>query len=198
MVPSADLDDSLDVCPEDCDEGGNVITRDEGQVNGVPEFFAFVAHGKPLNMHGCVEAARHSLVRVTELSGLLKQQGATIPQVVTTLCVNSQDKLVLFAFCLTNMALTRKESYAEVCAARAAEPDFAEAKKRELANWDRCSVYELVPDGGQTVVTTRWVNTEKVLDDGTVTPKSRLVARRFQEADKDSLSTASPTVDRGV
>ena len=42
------------------------------------------------------------------------------------------------------------------------------------------------------------MNTEKILDDGTVTPKSRLVARGFQEADKDSLDTASPTVDRGM
>ena len=42
------------------------------------------------------------------------------------------------------------------------------------------------------------MNTEKVLDDGTVTPKSGLVAHGFQEADKDSLDTASPTVARGV
>ena len=96
------------------------------------------------------------------------------------------------------MALKRKKSHGEVSAARAAEPDFLEAKQRELASWDRCGVYELVPDHGQPVVTTRWVNTEKILDNGTVTPKSRLVARGFQEADKDSLDTASPTVDLGV
>ena len=73
-----------------------------------------------------------------------------------------------------------------------------EAKKRGLASWGPCGVYELVPEHGQTVVTTPWVNTEAVFDDGTVTPKSRVVARGFQEADKDSLDTASPTVDRGV
>ena len=72
-----------------------------------------------------------------------------------------------------------------------------QAKQRELASWDRCGVYELVPDRGQPVVTTRWVNTEKILDDGTVTPKPWLVAREFEEANKDALDTASPTVDWG-
>ena len=90
VVPSVDVDDSLDVGPEDCDEAGNVITRDEVHVNGVPDFLAFVAHGKPLNMHGCVEAARRSVVRVTELSKQLRQQGATVPQIVNTFCADSQ------------------------------------------------------------------------------------------------------------
>ena len=198
VVPSADVDDSLDVGPEDCDEAGNVITRDEVHVNGVRDFPAFVAHGKPLNMQGCVEAARRSVSRVTELSKQLRQQGATVPQVVNTFFADSQDELVLFAFCLANMALKKKKSHGEVSAARAAEPDFLEAKERDLASWDRCGVYELVPDRGQPVVTTRWVNTEKILDDGTPTPKSRLVARGFQEADTECLDTASPTVDWGV
>ena len=107
-------------------------------------------------------------------------------------CADSQDELVLFAFCLANMALKKRKSHGEVSAARAAEPELLEAKQRELASWDRCGIYELVPDRGQPVVTTRWVNTEKILDDGTVTPKSRLVA------DKESLDTACPTVGRGV
>ena len=77
-------------------------------------------------------------------------------------------------------------------------PPTANTKQPELASWDCCGVYKFVPDRGQAVVTTRWVNTEKLLDDGTVTPKSRLVARGFEEADKDALDTASPTVDRGV
>ena len=101
----------------------------------------------------------------------------------------------LFAICLGNMALKRKKSHGEVSAARAAEPDFVEAKKRKLASWDRCGVYASVPERGQTVVTTRWVNTERVLDDSTVSPKSRPVARGVQQADKDSLDTSSPTVD---
>ena len=67
VVPSVDVDDCLDVGPEDSDEAGNVITRDEVHVNRVPDFLAFVAHGKPLNMHGCVEAARRSVSRVTEV-----------------------------------------------------------------------------------------------------------------------------------
>ena len=198
VVPSADVEDSLDAGPEDCDEAGNVITCDEVHVEGVPHFPAFVAHGKALNVHGCVEAPCRSVVRVTELSRLWKQQGATVPQIVNTFCADSHDELVLFAICLGIMALIRKKSHGEVSAACSAEPDFVEAKRRELASWDRCRVYALVPDRRRTVVTTRWMNTEKVLDDDSVTPRSRLVARRFQEADKDSLDTASPTPDRGV
>ena len=93
-------------------------------MNGVPHLLAFVGHGKPLNMHGCVEAACHSVVCVTELSGLWKQQGATVPRIVNAFCADSQDELLLFAFCLANVALKRKKSHGEVSAARVAEPDF--------------------------------------------------------------------------
>ena len=71
-------------------------------------------------------------------------------------------------------------------------------EKLELASWDRCGVYELVPNRGQAVVTTRWVSPKKVLDDDTVSPESRLVGRGLQEADKNSLHMVSPTVDRGL
>ena len=57
-----------------------------------------------------------------------------MPQVVNTFCADSQDELVLFAFCLANMPLKRKKSHGEVSAARAAEPYFLEAKQRELAS----------------------------------------------------------------
>ena len=67
VVPSAGVDESLDVGPGDGDEAGNVLTRDEVRVNGVPDFLAFLAHGKPLNMHGCVEAALRSVVHLTEV-----------------------------------------------------------------------------------------------------------------------------------
>ena len=99
MVPSADDDDSLDVGPENCDEAGNVITQDEVHLNGAPNFLAFVAHGKPLNVHYCVNAACRSVVRVTEFSRL-KQQGATVPQIVNTFCADSQDEPVFFTFTL--------------------------------------------------------------------------------------------------
>ena len=97
-------------------------------MNGVPDLHAFVAHGKPLKMHGCEEAAGRSVVRVTELSKQVRQQGATVPQIVNTFSADSQDELVLFAFCLANMALKRKKSHCEVSAARAAEPDFLAAE----------------------------------------------------------------------
>ena len=117
---------------------------------------------------------------------------------MSTVCADSQDELVHFAFCLANVALERKKSHGKVSAARAAEADLVEAKKRDLDTWDRYGVSELVPNRGQTVFTTRLLNTEKVLDATTVTPKSHLVARGFQAAYMDSLETASPTVDRGV
>ena len=41
VVPSVDVDDSFDVGPEDCDEAGNVVTRNEVPVNGVADFLAF-------------------------------------------------------------------------------------------------------------------------------------------------------------
>ena len=195
---SMDEDDSLDVVPEDCDDAGNVITQDEVHVSGVPNVLAFVANGKAMNMHGCVEAARCSVVRVTELSVLLEQQGAIVLQIVNTLCADSQDELFLFAFCLAHMARKGKKSHGEVCAARAAELDFVEAKKRELDSLDRCRVYKLVANDGPKVSTKRWVKTEKVLDDGTVTPKYRFVAHGFEQAEKDSLDTLSPTAERGV
>ena len=87
------MGNSLDVAPEDCDEASNVITWDQVHVNQVPDFLA------PLNMHGCVEEARHSLMRWTELSGLLKQQEGTVPLIANSFCADSQDELVLFAFC---------------------------------------------------------------------------------------------------
>ena len=87
-MPSVGVDDSLDVGPEDCGGAGNVITRDEVRVNGVPDLLAFVVRGKPLNMHGCLEAACCSVLSVTELSKQLQQQGATVPQVVNTFCAD--------------------------------------------------------------------------------------------------------------
>ena len=90
------------------------------------------------------------------------------------------------------MAAKRKKSHGKISAARAARRYFVEARKRELASCNRCGVNEFVTDRAQTVVT--W----EVPDDCTVTPKSRLVARGFQEADNDSLDTANPTVDPGM
>ena len=128
-------------------------------MNDAPILLAFVADGKQLSIHGYVEAACCSVVCLTELSGLLKQQGATAPQIVHTLRADSQDQLVPYAFCFANMALKRKESQWEVSATRAAEPDFVEAKILEPESWKRSNVYELAPDRGETIATTRWVNT---------------------------------------
>ena len=85
-----------------------------------------------------------------------------------------------------NDEITMCESYiSEVD--RAAE----EAKQRELENWIKENVYEVVEDVGQDTISVRWVMSPKVVD-GKVITKARLVARGFQE-NVDDLRTDSPT-----
>ena len=55
-----------------------------------------------------------------------------------------------------------------------------EAKERELNNWKKNNVYEVLPFTGQKCVSTRWVFTEKFID-GKKAVKARLVARGFEE-----------------
>ena len=55
-----------------------------------------------------------------------------------------------------------------------------EAKERELNNWKKNNVYEVLPFTGQKYVSTRWVFTEKFID-GKKAVKARLVARGFEE-----------------
>ena len=80
----------------------------------------------------------------------------------------------------------------EVSAERAASLDFQLAKQKELATWDACGVYDLVPDEGQKSMSCRWVLVDKVLDDGSIKPKARLVVRGFQERDVQDVDTFSP------
>ena len=54
------------------------------------------------------------------------------------------------------------------------------AKMKELENWKSFKVYSVVPDEGQSQITTTWVITEKLIDNAK-TIKARLVARGFQE-----------------
>ena len=69
---------------------------------------------------------------------------------------------------------------------------FNNAKKIELENWSKNSVYEEVPDVGQKCISTRWVCTLKETPDG-VTPKARLVARGFEDFHNKDIPKDSPT-----
>ena len=64
------------------------------------------------------------------------------------------------------------------------------AKERELQNWKNFSVYIEVEDQGQQTLSTRWVITEKLINDK-VEFKSRLVVRGFEEEGK--VQNDSPT-----
>ena len=73
--------------------------------------------------------------------------------------------------------------------------DVKEAKQKEIDNLDNYKVYEKVKDVGQPRIGARWVVTEKEKSDGQKTKvKARLVARGFQEQDKQQSD--SPTAQR--
>lgn len=72
------------------------------------------------------------------------------------------------------------------------EVSFEEAKKAELDSWKRNNVYEEVEDRGQKCISTRWICTLKEVNEGII-PKARLVARGFEELDKDNIPKDSPT-----
>ena len=67
------------------------------------------------------------------------------------------------------------------------------AKQKELKNWIDHDVYEEVEDKGQNCISVTWVITEKT-SDGKQIVKARLVARGYEEENKDSLRTDSPTI----
>ena len=73
--------------------------------------------------------------------------------------------------------------------------DVLEAKQNELKNWIDHDVYEEVEDKGQNCISFRWVMTEKT-SDGKQIAKARLVARGYEEENKDSLRTDSPTISK--
>ena len=68
------------------------------------------------------------------------------------------------------------------------------AKQDEIKNWNENDVYEEVDDVGQSVISMRWVITEKIKE-GQIRTKARLVARGFEE-DSLGLQKDSPTCSR--
>ena len=74
--------------------------------------------------------------------------------------------------------------------------DIINAKLKELELWKTFNVYNIVPNTGQKLISTRWVLTEKTVDDMKVA-KARLVIRGFDEYNlqqSDSPTTSKDTL----
>ena len=69
---------------------------------------------------------------------------------------------------------------------------FKDAKLKELISWKNNNVYEECKDTGQTCISTRWICSLKDTPEGTVR-KARLVARGFEEINRDDIPKDSPT-----
>ncbi|CAC5364881.1 unnamed protein product [Mytilus coruscus] len=67
-----------------------------------------------------------------------------------------------------------------------------EAKLKELISWKNNSVYEECTDTGQKCISTRWICSLKDTSEGTI-HKARLVARGFEEFNRDDIPKDSPT-----
>ena len=69
--------------------------------------------------------------------------------------------------------------------------EILKAKMNEFENWKDRKGFEEVENEGQRVISVRWVITKKNKDQK-LTYKARLVARGFEELDKDNTRTDSP------
>ena len=67
------------------------------------------------------------------------------------------------------------------------------AKEVELENWSKFGVYEEIPKDNQRLMSTRWVVTEKMTENGRIT-KARLVVRGFEE--ESNVKSDSPAVHK--
>ena len=67
------------------------------------------------------------------------------------------------------------------------------AKEVELENWSKFGVYEEIPKDNQRLMSTHWVVTEKMTENGRIT-KARLVVRGFEE--ESNVKSDSPTVHK--
>lgn len=69
---------------------------------------------------------------------------------------------------------------------------FEQAKQKELLSWKNNNVYVEKTNIGQKCTSTRWICTLKDTPEGTI-HKARLVARGFEEANKEDIPKDSPT-----
>lgn len=64
--------------------------------------------------------------------------------------------------------------------------EVSQAKAKELQEWKQYNVYTGVDNEGQDYITTRWVITEKFIDNNRIV-KARLVGCGFEEEDQTTL-----------
>ena len=71
------------------------------------------------------------------------------------------------------------------------DPEFLEAKQKELENWTNFGVYNDVDDQGQRTISTKLVVLERELSDGSNCVKAsiRLVIRGFEESEKGPVDS---------
>lgn len=69
---------------------------------------------------------------------------------------------------------------------------FEQAKQKELLSWKNNNVYVEKTNIGKKCISTRWICTLKDTPEGTI-HKARLVARGFEEANKEDIPKDSPT-----
>ena len=81
-----------------------------------------------------------------------------------------------------------------IAQSNAKKVDFTEEKLAELRKWEDLTVYETVPDEGQSTVGIKWVLTEKKVDNN-IKKKARLVCKGFEELNFNSQRD-SPTCQK--
>jgi hypothetical protein len=76
------------------------------------------------------------------------------------------------------------------------DPSALQAMEDEIASFKRSDCYEEVSSDmvsvNANIISTRWVISKKMNDDGTWLSKSRLVAREYEDKEKDRVSSDSP------
>ena len=94
----------------------------------------------------------------------------------------------------TNECENQEES-TEAFLLSTSDPCFDKAKQKELSSWDNNKVFTVVPDVGQSRISTRWICGEKVVQ-GCKEIKARLVAKGFQDDSTGAIRTDSPTCSK--
>ena len=91
-------------------------------------------------------------------------------------------------------AYVMSDNFQEVYDASDSE-DIKNAKVTELQSWKVHGVYKEIDmlEATSPLITTRWIMTDKEDIDKTMYKKARLVIRGFQDVDKDSVLSESPT-----
>jgi hypothetical protein len=76
------------------------------------------------------------------------------------------------------------------------DPSSLQAMENEIASFKRFDCYEEVlsdmVSANMNNISTRWVISKKMNDDGTWRSKGRLAARGFEDKEKDRVSSDSP------